>query len=190
MPKVRLNHPRVISDRTRGNIRYLNTRQEVPDDLNPEQRQEIEVAEKNLPLAVSGRTGSRAWSRWRIAQVQRSADGNLILNPEHIPPCVVLQASPVIHADLRGLLGLIAGRASSMAEERAQHDAVLKDIDEVAPFLFFLALNQQAAVLRQIHETPDHPLQLLPGAVPALWRPVRLRPEARRRGRSAPLRPR
>lgn len=78
---------------------------------------EIAVARKNLRLFFSGEEMSGAVTL-KIAELVRTAGGNLALRETYIPPCLSISASAYLMRLIRGLLELLSAKRSALGGQR------------------------------------------------------------------------
>lgn len=161
VPALREGQPLCTRDSARADIRYVQELADIADDQDPDQRQPIEIARKNLRLLLSGEAQD-GLEVLKLGEVQRSADGALLLRPEFIPPCTHAGAAPALQVLLRELLATVLARASSLASKRrASGFSGQPSSDDVEEMLFLQALNTSSPVLRHLCEQRDaHPAEI------------------------------
>jgi type VI secretion system protein ImpJ len=124
---------------------------EVRDSIaGAEGRATVEIGEPRFRLAAEGSTRS-AWTGFALTRViGTQTDGGLVLDPEFIPPCLALGASPVILSFLEEL----AGKLASIADERAAVLAGkrLQGAGDIADFLILMLCNRAERIARHLAE--------------------------------------
>jgi type VI secretion system protein ImpJ len=78
---------------------------------------EIAVARKNMKILFSGEEMSGTVTL-KIAELARTAGGNIALRETYIPPCLTISASGYLMRLVRGLLELLAAKRSALAGQR------------------------------------------------------------------------
>jgi type VI secretion system protein ImpJ len=91
--------------------------------------------------------------------VERRADGQVVLDPDYLPPCLALGAAPSLSAFVDELHGLLRQRADALANRLAQPQA--SGASEIADFLLLQALNRSEPLVAHLAATRSlHPEDL------------------------------
>lgn len=101
--------------------RYTASYVKVADANTGRNVREIAVARKNLRLFFSGEEYS-GWTTLKIAELARTAGGNVALCESYIPPCLVISASPCLMRLIRSLLELFSAKRMALAEQYSGGD--------------------------------------------------------------------
>lgn len=114
---------------------------------------EIAVARKNLRLFFSGEEMAGAVTL-KIAELARTAGGNIALRETYIPPCLTISASGYLMRLIRGLLELLSAKRSALGGQRNDDPGAL---DPVRVTLL-QALNRNIPILSHYsHVGKIHP---------------------------------
>ena len=149
-------------DGNRDGVRYLAATENMPDETTGQDTTPVAVAQKNFRLVMDS-DPQEGLDTLPIARVRRDGSGHFIYDPDYIPPCLQIGASPRI-MDLLARLGeMLESRAEAMAVERqgAGDAAAGPAGGEVASFWLSHAIHSAAAPLRhQLRTRSSHPEQL------------------------------
>ncbi len=114
---------------------------------------EIAVARKNLRLFFSGEEMAGAVTL-KIAELARTAGGNIALRESYIPPCFVISASGYLMRLVRGLLELLSAKRSALAGQRNDDPGAL----DLARMSLLQTLNRNIPILSHVsHVGKIHP---------------------------------
>ena len=97
--------------------RYTASYVKVADFNTGGNIREIAVARKNLRLFFSGEEMAGAVTL-KIAELARTAGGNIALRETYIPPCLTISASAYLIRLVRGLLELLSAKRSALSVQR------------------------------------------------------------------------
>jgi type VI secretion system protein ImpJ len=143
-------------------LRYLQEAGTMPDESTGENEQQIAFAQSNMRLLFGGEP-TDGYSSIKIAEVQRTATGQLTLSDTYIPPLLDINASPWLVNLLRQVVEILVTKSSTLAEQRRQRVASLADFTtaEVAQFWLLHTVNSAIPVLAHLFRTSQiHPERL------------------------------
>jgi type VI secretion system protein ImpJ len=129
-------------------IRYTASYIKVADFNTGGNVREIAVASKNVRLLFSGEEMSGAVTL-KIAELARTAGGNIALRETYIPPCLTIAASGYLMRLIRGLGELLAAKRSALAGQRNDDPGAL----DMIRLLLLQALNRAIPVLSHYSHT-------------------------------------
>lgn len=162
LPARRSGTPLVAADPEQALVRFVEKLAEVPDDHEPDRVQTIEVATKNLRLAI-GADGLDGKVALKLAEVEGTAEGRLALRRDYVPPCPVIAAAPYLVRQVQDLLGRMSAKVEELTEGRRQrdNDALEFNAADIKNFWLLHTLNQHLWVLRQLLlSSATHPARL------------------------------
>lgn len=131
--------------------RYFALNELTHDRYGEAQPQEVEVACSNLRV-LFGDEPREDYSAIKVAEIQRAADGRLVLSDDYIAPCLRPSASPVLARLLDGLLTAMSARRNALLQsvrERADSTVEFTAAD-VTRYLLLATINSYLPLLRHI----------------------------------------
>lgn len=143
-------------------VRYLQDAGAVPDETTGENERQLAFARGNIRL-LFGSELREGYSSIKIAELQRTATGQLTLSENWVPPAVNLSASLWLTNLLRQLVEILITKSSTLSEQRRQRAAGLADFttSEVAIFWLLHTVNSAIPGLAHFFRTnPVHPERL------------------------------
>jgi type VI secretion system protein ImpJ len=161
LPAKRARTPLVTSTSERVEVRFVERSLTVPDDLDPEQHQTIDIATKNLRLGL-GSAALEGVVALQLAEVTRGADGAWTLRSDYVAPTPLLTAAPGLQHKVQQLLARVRAKVDELAAKRRQAgEALAFDAATLTQFWLLHALQQQLPVVRhQLGCSATHPAQL------------------------------
>jgi type VI secretion system protein ImpJ len=144
------------------NVRYLQTGAAMPDETTGENEQQLAFAQGNLRL-LFGEEITDGYSSIKVAELVRTATGQLKLAENYIPPVLNIRASQWLENMLRQLVEILITKSSSLGEQRRQRTTSLADFtgSEVAVFWLLHTVNSTIPNLAHLFRTPVlHPERL------------------------------
>jgi type VI secretion system protein ImpJ len=153
--------PLVAASAQQGESRFVERPFTVGDDLDPGQQQTIDVAMKNLQLALSP-TALAGRVALKLAEVERTEEGQWTLRPDYVPPCPLIHAAPALLQQSKELLRRAGAKLDGLTARRQQAgEAQGLDAPALREALLLHALHQSLPVLWHLVRTPDtHPAAL------------------------------
>jgi type VI secretion system protein ImpJ len=135
-------------------LRYLQEPSAMPDETTGENEQQIAYARGNIRLLFADELRD-GYSSIKIAELQRTATGQLALSENHIPPALNVGASPWLVNMLRQVIEILVTKSSTLSEQRRQRAASLADFttSEVAQFWLLHTVNTAIPVLAHLFRT-------------------------------------
>lgn len=143
-------------------VRYGQVPGSAVDETTGENEQQIAYAKSNLRLLFSDEL-SEGYSAIRIAELERTATGQLKLSDTYIPPALNIRASTWLENILRQIVEILITKSSSLGEQRRQRTTSLADFTtaEVAVFWLLHTVNAAIPGLAHLFRTPVvHPERL------------------------------
>ena len=98
-------------------VRYRARHATVNDDATGRDQREILLGQKNLQLVLDTELPAGAVTL-PIARVQRDGTGHFVYDPDYVPPCLQLAASPRLLALLARLVEVLDEKSGAMARGR------------------------------------------------------------------------
>jgi type VI secretion system protein ImpJ len=144
------------------NLRYLQSPATLPDETTGENEQQLAFAQGNLRILL-GDELTDGYSAIKIAELERTATGQIKLSDKYIPPALNIRASPWLENMLRQLVEILITKSSSLSEQRRQRTTSLADFTgaEVAVFWLLHTVNATIPGLAHLFRTPMlHPERL------------------------------
>jgi type VI secretion system protein ImpJ len=135
-------------------LRYLQEAGSMPDETTGENEQQIAFARSNLRLLFGGEP-TDGYSSIKIAELQKTATGQLTLSESYIPPLLDIGASPWVVNMLRQVVEILVTKSSTLAEQRRQRATSLADFTtaEVAQFWLLHTVNTAIPMLAHLFRT-------------------------------------
>ena len=137
-----------------ANLRYLQEPGMVPDETSGANDQQLAFARGNLRLLFAGEL-REGFTSLKIAEVERTATGQLTLSEKYIPPALNIAASTWLVNLLRQIIEILVTKSSTLGEQRRQRAASLADFttSEVASFWLLHTVNTALPVLAHMFRT-------------------------------------
>jgi type VI secretion system protein ImpJ len=139
-------------------MRYRVQDLTVVDDSGEGDRQQIQVAARHLVL-VTGDETLDGLSVLPLGEIERGPTGKLVLSSRLVPPCLTVDASPVLAGLLKRTLEIVSSRAQELAHNRRQRTQgkVEFSVSESANFMMLHTLNGALPVLTHLAAGRTHP---------------------------------
>ncbi len=151
LPRKRLGMPDIARQADRSARYYTQICEEVRDNILGVEQQPspIEIGKRQWRLLVD-RHDLSDYSTLAIARViEKLPDQTVVLDEEHIPPCLDCRAIPLLRGYITEVLGLLHQRGEALAE-RLGDPTVGRGGVEVAQFLRLQAVNRFEPLLAQM----------------------------------------
>ena len=135
-------------------VRYGQTAGAVPDETTGENERQIAFARCNLRLLFADEL-REGYSSIKIAELERTATGQLKLSENYIPPALNLRASPWLENMLRQLVEILITKSSSLGEQLSRRTTSLADFttSDVAVFWLLHTVNSAIPGLAHLFRT-------------------------------------
>ena len=143
-------------------VRYLQTGATMIDETTGENEQQIAFARSNLRI-LFGDEIREGYSAIKIAELERTATGQLAIAENYIPPILNISSSAWLVNMLRQIIEILITKSSSLGEQRRQRTTSLADFttSEVAVFWLLNTVNASIPVLaHQFRTRTIHPERL------------------------------
>jgi len=139
--------------------RYTLTSEFVRDEATGRDEREVQFGRKNLRLSLE----PGALVALPLARVRRDGAGHFIYDPDYVPPCLQIAASPRLTGLVTRLVEMLDAKSESMLQDRrAERKGVAEYAShEVANFWLAHTIHSSLAPLRYHRDTRgSHPEQL------------------------------
>ncbi|HEV2864865.1 MAG TPA: type VI secretion system baseplate subunit TssK [Pyrinomonadaceae bacterium] len=143
-------------------VRYWQDAGAVVDETTGDNERQVSLARSNLRLLL-GDEPRDGYTTVKIAEVARTATGQLSLSETFVPPALDVAASPWLISLLRQLIEVLITKSSTLGERRRQRGATLADFttSEVAVFWLLHTVNSAIPRLAHLYRTRNvHPERL------------------------------
>lgn len=143
-------------------VRYLQDAGVAIDETTGDNERQLAFARGNVRL-LFGDELREGYSSIKIAELERTATGQLILSENWIPPALTLSASEWLVNMLRQLIEILITKSSTLGEQRRQRAAGLADFttSEAAIFWLLHVVNSVIPGFAHFFRTrPLHPERL------------------------------
>lgn len=135
--------------------RWVAEAREIPDETTGHDKRPVTFARKNFWLALQGSAGAEGTVALPVARVRRDGAGHFVYDPEYVPPCLQIGASPRIMSLLQRLVEILD--AKSMGRGSGESLAA----NELASFWLSHAVHSAVVPLRHHLQAKDtHPERL------------------------------
>lgn len=101
-----------------GDPRFVPMKKQVQDDTTGNEAKPVPVARKNFRLLLEGTSDTEDLVTLPLARVKRDGSGRFVYDPDYVPPCVQIGASPRLMAMLRRLVEVLDVKAQTLKNER------------------------------------------------------------------------
>src|SRR5215208_6659087 len=143
-------------------VRYLQDAGSVPDETTGDNERQVAFARGNVRLLFADEL-REGYSSIKIAELERTATGQLTLSENWVAPALSVSASAWLINMLRQLVEILITKSSTLGEQRRQRAAGLADFttSEVALFWLLHTVNSAIPELAHYFRTrPVHPERL------------------------------
>jgi type VI secretion system protein ImpJ len=115
LPAWRPDAANVGSNGSAGALRWRVVPREVVDEVSGTDTVAVEFAAKNLRLALDDEVQADDVAL-PIARLRRDGAGHFVIDPDYIPPCVRIEASPRLLALLHAIVGMLEAKGAALAQ--------------------------------------------------------------------------
>jgi type VI secretion system protein ImpJ len=135
-------------------VRYFQDAGLVIDETTGDNERQVAFARGNLRILFADEL-REGFSVLKIAEIERTATGQLSLSEKWIPPALSVGASPWLANMLRQIIEILITKSSTLAEQRRQRAAGLADFttSEVAVFWLLHTVNSAIPLLTHLFRT-------------------------------------
>ena len=154
--------------------RYWQEAGVVLDETTGQNEQQIAFARSNLRLLFEGEgkgedksedkgKGLSGYNSIKVAEIVRTATGQVAYSEHYIPPALNVAASPWLVGVLRQALEILIAKGNSLSEQRRQRTTSLADFttSEIAVFWLLHTVNASIPIIAHLHRTElVHPERL------------------------------
>ena len=145
-----------------ANLRFGQEGALVKDETSGTNEQPLAYARSNLRIIFDDELRD-GFTSVKIAELERTATGQLTISETYIPPVLKVAASPWLVNMLRGIVEILITKSGSLGEQRRQRNASLADFttSEVAVFWLLHTVNSYVPTMAHFFRTPlVHPEKL------------------------------
>jgi type VI secretion system protein ImpJ len=145
-----------------SNLRFLQEGALVKDETTGTNEQPVAYAKSNLRLIFDDEVRD-GFTSIKIAELMRTATGQLKIAEDYIPPILKVSASDWLAGMLRQLVEILITKSGSLGEQRRQSRASLADFttSEVAVFWLLHTVNSSVPTMAHFFRSPlIHPERL------------------------------
>jgi type VI secretion system protein ImpJ len=135
-------------------IRYLQDAGTVIDETTGENEQQLAFARGNYKILFADELRD-GYSSIKIAELERTATGQLAISEKYIPPVINIGASPWLVNMLRQIIEILITKSSTLGEQRRQRATSIADftMSEVAVFWLLNTVNSAIPELTHLFRT-------------------------------------
>lgn len=143
-----------LSKEKNSTIRYSQTPSTVVDETTGESEQQLAFAKPNFCLLFADEL-KEGYSSLKIAEIIRTATGQLTISENYIPPILTLSASTWLLNMLRQLIEILITKSTTLGDQRRQRATSLADFttSEVAVFWLLHTVNGSIPKLTHLLRT-------------------------------------
>ena len=138
-------------------VRYIQDAGVVPDETTGDNERQIAFARGNVRLLFADEL-REGYSSIKIAELQRTATGQLTLSENWIPPALGVSASSWLVNMLRQLVEILITKSTTLSEQRRQRAAGLADFTTSEAGIFWLLHTVNSAIPELAHHFRTHPV--------------------------------
>lgn len=142
--------------------RFISQVSEVGDEVNGEQKKEIELGKLNFTVLFEGELSDN-YSVLQIARLKRSSTGRVDLQEDYIPPLLRISASRYLKNEIRGLLEILLAKCNNLSQGRKQGRGGMAEFpaSEENAFRLLWTLNSFTPLLNYYYASSSvHPCDL------------------------------
>ncbi len=135
-------------------LRFVPHERLVVDETTGQDEKTINLGRKNFRLALDFEVGEDDVTL-PMAQVRRDGSGHFIYDPEFVPPCLQIGASPRLLEILKRILDALEAKSLALSVERQNGHRPLEEYaaGEVANFWLAHSIHSSIGPLRHLWET-------------------------------------
>lgn len=132
-----------------ANVRYVAETSLLFDETTGRDEKPVDLGRKNFRLMLDVEVKEDLVSL-PLARVRRDGTGHFIYDPEYIPPCLQIGASPHLMELLRRLVEMLEAKSEAMAKDRREEHRSLAEYaaHDVAGFWLSHTIHSSMATLR------------------------------------------
>lgn len=142
--------------------RYRAWEQILPDQNSGLDERSIQVGRKNLLLLSEGEINA-TYTSLPFVRVVRDGAGRYEMDPSFVPPCLSLNAAPVLSDMLCRLIDILDEKSTVFTQEQQQGSGAFQagmSGRHVAQFWFLHAVNSNLPTFRHMLQSHAHPQEL------------------------------
>ena len=156
VPTIKVGAPNVQANGADDSqmIRYLQQGGIVVDETTGDNEQQVAFARTNLKLLFADEL-REGYSSIKIAELERTATGQVALVEHYIPPALNVGASTWLVNMLRQVVEILITKSSTLSEQRRQRSSSLSDFttSEMAVFWLLHTVNRAIPTLAHLFRT-------------------------------------
>lgn len=140
--------------------RFIPDERKIVDENQGGEERSVTLGRKNFRLLLDSELTPELTSM-PIGRIMRDGAGNLIFDPDFIPPVITIQGSKRILILLNRLVEILASKAEALRPERASSKLGGMSQRDVASFWYLHCINSAIADLNHVAQvTKGHPEEL------------------------------
>ncbi len=162
LPVRRSTEKQISSDKTPVSQPRYQTVSTQTADIHSESKSE-DTQMDTAAMMTSLRFQNQSLEAFTVIPISRvnelRNDNQVILEPNFIPTCLNISASPRIMDDLVEVTGLLKQRGKALADRLSTHKS--SGVGEIIDFLFLQTINRNEPLFKQMSSLPElHPLDI------------------------------
>jgi type VI secretion system protein ImpJ len=151
-----------VTEGTDLGARFLKRVETVPDAFGGAQEAEIECLSPNARL-LQGHEDRQSYVTIKIAELELSEAGRLLVSDRYIPPCLKIRASAAVMSRLARLVAALGAKQRDLVSKYGNRTAAMVEFGaaDIATFLYLHTVNSWLPVFMHITDSGEiHPEQL------------------------------
>jgi type VI secretion system protein ImpJ len=143
-----------LGGESNSHVRFLQAPGTVVDETTGENEQQLAFARGNLRLLFADELRD-GYSAIKIAELQRTATGQLSLSNKYVPPALHLGASPWLTNLVRELVEFLIAKSRALGDRRRQSGSgqVTFNTDEITIFWLLHTINTAIPIMAHLFRT-------------------------------------
>ncbi len=156
IPPYRIGRPNSSLGEESGaaDVRFVARQSQVLDDTTGQDEKAVAIGRKNFRLLLDIEPANEDVVL-PLARIRRDGSGQFVYDPEYVPPCLQIGASPRLLEILKRILDVLEAKSAALVAERQAEHKSMADYaaNEVANFWLAHAIHSSLAPLRHMWET-------------------------------------
>lgn len=150
------------SDDTAGNARYIAETHALYDQNTGRDGKPVQLARKNIHLLFDFEAAQQDVITIPVARVIRRLSGQLEYDPNFVPPCLKIDASPRLSTLLASLISALEDKNTTLGNARRAKNQPITQFAarEIAQFWLLHTVNSGIACLRHVMTKKGHAEEL------------------------------
>lgn len=141
-------------------VRYIGQPTILIDETNGRDEKSVDLGRKNFRLILDSEVDNETISL-PVARIMRSGSGDFVADPNFIPPCLQIGASPYLMYVTGRLIDIMEEKSASLAPSSSAGSRFSFSSRDIASFWFLHTVNTSLAALRHHYFSKrGHPEEL------------------------------